>query len=456
MKNTTSTDEVWSPSSWRRKTTLQQPDYPDPTALDGVLERLSSLPPLVTSWEIERLKDQLAEVAAGNRFLLQGGDCAESLADCESTIITRRLKVLLQMSLVLVYGLRMPVVRVGRFAGQYAKPRSAEHETRGGVTLPAYRGDIVNRPGFSEADRVPDPQFMLEAYSASALTLNFVRSLAAGGFADLHHPEYWDLDFLKHSPLEREYEGIVEELQNALRFMEIVHGAPIEGLSAVEFFTSHEALLLPYEQALTRAVPHNEGIYNLSTHFPWIGMRTARTDSAHVEYARGLANPVAIKVGPDMDPAELVRLTEILSPENEPGRVTLITRLGGGEIADYLPPLIEAVSEAERCVVWCCDPMHGNTELTGSGVKTRRFDNIMSELIQAFEIHARMGSQLNGVHIELTGDDVTECIGGARGLQESDLGRSYKSAVDPRLNGEQALELAFEIVRQIKRNRPAV
>ncbi|MDX1741517.1 MAG: 3-deoxy-7-phosphoheptulonate synthase class II [Rhodothermales bacterium] len=448
-------EEAWSPSSWRRKLTLQQPAYPDEAALESVLGRLSTLPPLVTSWEVEHLKDQLAEVATGQRFLLQGGDCAESLADCESDVITRRLKLLLQMSLVLVYGLRMPVVRVGRFAGQYAKPRSAEHETRDGVTLPAYRGDIVNRPGFSETDRVPDPQFMLEAYGASALTLNFVRSLAAGGFADLHHPEYWDLDFLSHSPMEREYEAIVEELGNALKFMEIVHGAPIGGLSTVEFFTSHEALLLPYEQALTRAVPHNEGIYNLSTHFPWIGMRTARLDGAHIEYARGLANPIALKVGPAMDPAELVRLTRGLSPDNEVGRLTLITRLGSGNVERYLPPLIEAIKTADRRVIWCCDPMHGNTETTESGVKTRHFDNIMGELIQAFEIHRSMGSQLNGVHVELTGDDVTECIGGARGLQESDLARSYKSAVDPRLNAEQALELAFEIVRQIKQDRPA-
>ncbi len=445
----------WSPSSWRRKETLQQPSYPDTDALDEVLGKLTVLPPLVTSWEIEDLKSQLAEVAAGKRFLLQGGDCAESLADCEAGVITRRVKILLQMSLVLVYGLRLPVVRVGRFAGQYAKPRTADLETRDGVTLPSYRGDIVNRPGFSESDRIPDPQYMLDAYSASALTLNFVRSLAAGGFADLHHPEYWDLDFLKHSPMEREYEAIVDDLDNALKFMEIVHGAPIEGLSTVEFFTSHEALLLPYEQALTRAVPHSDGIYNLSTHFPWVGVRTARLDSAHIEYARGLANPIAIKVGPNTPPDDLVRLTEVLNPANEPGRLTLITRLGSQRVSDRLPPLIEAVTRGGRSVIWCCDPMHGNTETTESGVKTRRFSNIMAELTGAFEIHRQLGSQLNGVHVELTGDDVTECIGGARGLRESDLGRSYKSAVDPRLNGEQALELAFEIVRQIKGSPPA-
>ncbi len=445
----------WSPSSWRRKETLQQPSYPDTDALDEVLGKLTVLPPLVTSWEIEDLKSQLAEVAAGKRFLLQGGDCAESLADCEAGVITRRVKILLQMSLVLVYGLRLPVVRVGRFAGQYAKPRTADLETRDGVTLPSYRGDIVNRPGFSESDRIPDPQYMLDAYSASALTLNFVRSLAAGGFADLHHPEYWDLDFLKHSPMEREYEAIVDDLDNALKFMEIVHGAPIEGLSTVEFFTSHEALLLPYEQALTRAVPHSDGIYNLSTHFPWVGVRTARLDSAHIEYARGLANPIAIKVGPNTPPDDLVRLTAVLNPANEPGRLTLITRLGSQRVSDRLPPLIEAVTRGGRSVIWCCDPMHGNTETTGSGVKTRRFSNIMAELTGAFEIHRQLGSQLNGVHVELTGDDVTECIGGARGLRESDLGRSYKSAVDPRLNGEQALELAFEIVRQIKGSPPA-
>ncbi len=444
---------AWSPSSWQKKVTLQQPDYPDGEALESVLRTLSTFPPLVTSWEVERLLTLLAEASAGKRFLLQGGDCAESLADCEAGTITRRLKILLQMSLVLVYGLHLPVIRVGRFAGQYAKPRSASVETRDGVSLPAYRGDIVNRPGFSEADRIPDPQYMLDAYGASALTLNFVRALTAGGFADLHHPEYWDLDFLKHSPLEDEYSEIVHAIRHALRFMEMIHEAPIEGLTSVEFFTSHEALLLPYEQALTRSVPHNKGIYNLSTHFPWIGLRTAYRDSAHVEYARGLANPVAVKLGPDTNTDELLALIDILNPDNVPGKLTLITRLGHEGVSRRLPAIIEAV-KAEGCrVLWCCDPMHGNTEVTTSGVKTRRFRNIMKELTSAFEIHHELGSTLGGVHVELTGDDVTECVGGARGISEEDLDRAYRSTVDPRLNGEQALEMAFAIVRQVRDHR---
>ncbi len=444
---------AWSPSSWQRKTPLQQPEYPDHDELEDVLKALATRPPLVTSWEIERLKRLLAEAAQGRRFLLQGGDCAESLSDCTAGVITRRLKILLQMSLVLVYGLHLPVVRIGRFAGQYAKPRSADRETREGVSLPSYRGDIVNRPGFSETDRLPDPRYMLDAYSASALTLNFVRALTAGGFADLHHPEYWDLDFLSHSPLESEYASIVSAIRNALKFMEMIHEAPIEGLSTVEFYTSHEALLLPYEQALTRTVPHNRGIYNLSTHFPWVGMRTASVDSAHVEYARGLSNPIGVKIGPNTGRDELLQLIEVLDPSDEPGRVTLITRFGHERIADHLPPLVNAVRQTGRTVLWCCDPMHGNTETTHDGVKTRRFDNIMSELKQAFAIHDSVGSFLGGVHIELTADDVTECVGGARGLAETDLQRAYKSTVDPRLNGEQALELAFEIVRQIQRRR---
>ena len=451
--NKPSPSPVWTPSSWQRKTTLQQPEYPDSIRLEEVLKSLATLPPLVTSWEVERLRGYLSEAALGRRFLLQGGDCAESLADCEAGVITRRLKVLLQMSLVLVYGLHLPVIRIGRFAGQYAKPRTAQNETRDGVTLPSYRGDIVNRPGFSEVDRLPDPQYMLDAYSASALTLNFVRALTAGGFADLHHPEYWDLNFLSHSPLEEEYAEIVTSIRNALKFMEMIHEAPIEGLTSVEFFTSHEALLLPYEQALTRSVPHNRGVYNLSTHFPWIGVRTANVDSAHVEYARGLTNPIGVKVGPQTGPEDLMRLIETLDPGNDPGRLTLITRFGHARIADRLPRLVEAVQRSGRTVLWCCDPMHGNTETTEAGVKTRRFDNIMSELRQAFTIHDELGSVLGGVHVELTGDDVTECIGGARGLAEDDLQRAYKSNVDPRLNAEQALELAFEVVQQIQKRR---
>jgi len=408
------------------------------------------MPPLVTSWEIERLKNQLSEAALGKRFLLQGGDCAETFDQCSAEIISNRLKVLLQMSLVLIYGLRMPVVRVGRLAGQYAKPRSSDRETRDGRSLPSYRGDIINRAAFTAADRVPDPNLMLEAYNRAALTLNYVRALTEGGFADLHHPEYWDLDFMRLAPLGSEYRSIVESIAEALQFMDTVSSAPRSDLERVGFFTSHEALLLPYETTLTRPVSHLAGIYNLSAHFPWIGMRTAQLDGAHVEYFRGLANPIGVKVGPSMTTSWIKDLVHILNPNGEPGRLTLITRLGVGRIEDELPPLIDAVRATGKTVLWCCDPMHGNTEMTESGMKTRRFDNILEELERAFDIHAAMGSHLGGVHFELTGEAVTECIGGARGLTEADLARAYQTHVDPRLNSEQALEMAFCITRKRK------
>ncbi len=438
----------WNLASWQDKEALQQPDYPDAAALEAVLAELAVLPPLVTSWEVETLKGYLAEAAHGRRFVLQGGDCAERFDECRADVITNRLKILLKMSVVLIYGLKTPVVRVGRFAGQYAKPRSAPFETLGGLTLPSYRGDNINAPEFTPEARRPDPRRLLQAYSASALTLNFVRALAEGGFADLHHPEYWNLDFAEHSPLAGEYQAIVDAIGEALRFAETVSEGPILGLERVAFFTSHEALHLPYEQALTRAVPRREGIYNLSTHLPWIGKRTAQLDGAHVEYARGIRNPLGLKVGPGLAPSDLVGLVEHLDPNYEPGRLTLITRFGAHRIETDLPPLVEAVRATGRTVLWCCDPMHGNTETTDNGLKTRRFDNILAELELAVDIHAALGTCLGGVHFELTGEDVTECIGGARGLTEADLERAYHSPVDPRLNAEQALEMALRIVRK--------
>ena len=437
----------WSPDSWKQKTASQQPSYPDALALDRVVAEMSSLPPLVTSWEVESLKKQLASAALGERFLLQGGDCAESFDACDASAITSKLKILLQMSLVLVHGSSKPVIRVGRIAGQYAKPRSADTESRGEVTLPTYRGDLVNRSGFTSEERVPDPNLLLRGYERAALTLNFIRSLADGGFADLRHPEYWDLSFVKHSKLASEYERIVESIRESLDFMDVVTGTRVNNMGRVDFYTSHEGLSLPYEQAQTRQVPHREGWYNLSTHFPWIGMRTAAIDGAHVEYFRGIRNPVAVKIGPGMTDEWLTELINILMPNNEPGRLTLIQRFGAKKITETLPPLIETVRKTGKPVLWCADPMHGNTEKTADGIKTRRFDNILSELEQAFKIHSEMGSHLGGVHIELTGEDVTECVGGARGLSEEDLKRAYKSRVDPRLNYEQALELAMLLSR---------
>jgi 3-deoxy-7-phosphoheptulonate synthase len=435
----------WSPTSWRSHRATQQPTYPCAADVERVIGEMSRLPPLVTSWEIEVLKTQLAEAAAGERFLLQGGDCAETFDACDSANIASKLKILLQMSLVLVHGTRKRVIRVGRFAGQYAKPRSEDLETRDGVSLPSYRGDLINAAGFTEAERTPDPHRMLRGYERSALTLNFIRSLIDGGFADLHHPEYWDLGFVKHSHRAAEYQKIVESIGESLRFMEALAGANVGEINRVDFYTSHDALHLPYEQAQSRRVPRRDGWYNLSTHLPWLGMRTCEPDGAHVEYMRGIANPIALKIGPAMTTQWLGDLIRILNPGNEPGRLTLIHRFGADKIAKCLPPLIEAVQAAGSTVLWCCDPMHGNTERTAAGIKTRNFDHILKELEEAFAIHQRIGTYLGGVHFELTGENVTECIGGARGLKESDLTRDYKSQVDPRLNYEQALEMAMLI-----------
>ncbi|HEX7115398.1 MAG TPA: 3-deoxy-7-phosphoheptulonate synthase class II [Steroidobacter sp.] len=435
----------WHPASWQSRPAQQQAVYPDQAALDAVVRALSKLPPLVVSWEIEALKEQLAAAQRGERFVLQGGDCAETFEDCESDKIAKKLKILLQMSLVLMYGLKKPVIRIGRMAGQYAKPRSADTETRAGVTLPSYRGDLVNRPGFTAEERQPDPQLLLRGYERAALTLNFVRSLVDGGFADLHHPEYWDLDFVRHSPLKDAYERIVQSISDSLDFFEATSASPVHLATRINFYASHEGLHLLYEQAQTRYIERQKRWYNLSTHMPWIGMRTAALDGAHVEYFRGIANPLGIKVGPSMSAEWIQELIAVLNPSNEPGRLVLIHRMGAKEIEKRLPPLIQAVRATGSPVLWICDPMHGNTEAASSGLKTRRFDNIVAELEAAFRIHRELGSWLGGVHFELTGENVTECTGGARGLTDADLARAYKSQVDPRLNYEQALELAMRI-----------
>jgi 3-deoxy-7-phosphoheptulonate synthase len=450
-----STRSTWAPDSWQRKRATQQPVYRDCAGLEKVVAQLEKLPPLVTSWEVETLKAQLAEAARGERFLLQGGDCAESFEECQPQAIVNKLKILLQMSLIVIHGSKKPVTRVGRFAGQYAKPRSAETETRGGITLPTYRGDMINRPGFTEADRSPDPMLLLRAYERAALTMNFIRSLTIGGFADLHHPENWDLGFTCHSPLADEWKRVTHSIGESIHFTEALSGATIAELSHVDFFTSHEGLHLLYEQAQTRSVPRRVGVYNLSTHFPWIGNRTRSLDGAHVEYFRGIANPIAVKIGPDVTSNELLALIDILNPENEPGRLSLIHRFGAEKISDSLPPLLHAVQEAKRVVLWCCDPMHGNTKMTGAGIKTRYFQDIREELERAFHIHQAEGTYLSGLHIELTGENVTECIGGPRELRETDLDRTYTTLCDPRLNYEQALEMAMLLSRLIPcRERP--
>ncbi|WP_206438161.1 class II 3-deoxy-7-phosphoheptulonate synthase [Burkholderia stagnalis] len=438
----------WSPASWRQCIALQQPVYDDAAELERATAQLALQPPLITPSEVLSLKSALADAQDGKCFLLQGGDCAESFADCTASVIGNRLKLMLQMSMVLMHGLKRPVIRVGRFAGQYAKPRSADVETRDGVTLPAFRGDIVNRAEFTATARRADPRRLIEAHAHSALTMNHTRALIDSGLADSHHPEGWALDWVEHSPHADEYRRIVAAIGESLQFMESLAGHALDRRASTRFYTSHEALLLHYEETQTRRTPGEPGWFNLSTHFPWIGMRTAALGGAHVEYFRGIRNPVAVKVGPSATPDDVLRLIDALNPNEEPGRLTLITRMGHARIADALPPILEAVRDEGRRVLWMCDPMHGNTESMPSGYKTRRFDKILGELEQAFDIHAAARTRLGGIHLELTGDDVSECLGGARGLGEGDLARAYKTAVDPRLNYEQALELAMLVVRK--------
>lgn len=437
------TPKGWHPGSWQLKPAAQQPVYPDSAKFREVMTQLSKLPPLVTSWEVERLKSQLAQAVSGERFLLQGGDCSESFEDCESDTITAKLKILLQMSIILVQGGKKQIIRVGRFAGQYAKPRSADRETRNGVTLPTYRGDMINNSSFEADARIPDPILLLRAYERAGLTINFIRALVDGGFADLHHPEYWELGFVRNSPSANEYMRRVESIGESLRFMEAVTGDTIAETNRVDFYTSHEGMHLFYEQAQTRKVPRRKGWYNLASHFPWIGNRTRNLNGAHVEFFRGVRNPIGVKIGPSISPEEVLDLCEVLNPENEPGRLTFINRFGADNVASCLPPIVDAVQRRQRNVLWCCDPMHGNTEITSSGIKTRKFEEILRELGICFRILAECGTRLGGIHLELTGENVTECLGGASGVTEDDLQQAYRTRVDPRLNYEQAMEIAL-------------
>jgi 3-deoxy-7-phosphoheptulonate synthase len=426
--------------------------YADSAALEEVLSRLRSLPPLVTPWEIDRLRAQIAEAQEGRRFVLQGGDCAESFSDCRPEIIVSNLKILLQMSLVLIHGGKRPVTRIGRFAGQYTKPRSQPTEQKAELTLPSYFGDSVNAPAFNAEARRPDPARLLAAHQHAALTLNYVRSLSAGGFADLQHPEYWDLSFFERADLSPElradYQRVTHEIGAALAFMKAALQTPVAEASGVEFFTSHEGLNLHYEAAQTRTAEHRRGChYDLSTHMPWIGERTRQLDGAHIEFFRGIENPIGVKLGPGATPGEVLELCDALNPQNLPGRLVLITRMGKARVGSALPPLLRATRGAGKRVLWLSDPMHGNTRVTQSGVKTRHMEDILEELEQTFEVHRAEGAALGGIHFELTGEDVTECTGG--GLAETDLGRNYASLCDPRLNYRQALEVAMRVARRL-------
>ena len=439
----------WTPASWRDKPVCQQPRYADANALADAIDRLRLLPPLVDAGEVNLLRKQLAAAGNGEAFLLQGGDCAERFADCNRRAIEAKLKILMQMSLVLTWGARLPVIRVGRLAGQFAKPRSSDTETVNGVELLSYRGDLVNDIAPEATAREADPSRLVEAYHHSAATLNYCRALLDGGFADLHHPDHWDLGFVRSSDNRAAYEDMVERILDAVDFVEStgVHGH--DALRTVEFYNSHEALHLPWEVAMTDEC--RDGWYNLGAHMVWIGDRTRSVEGAHVEYARGIRNPVGIKVGPSMTADELNTLLDVLNPDDTPGRITLISRFGAEVIGDALPTLIESVKG--RKVTWSCDPMHGNTRVTETGLKTRRFDDVQAELRTAFDVHEETGSILGGVHFELTGEDVTECTGGPQELSEADLPRSYTTHCDPRLNYAQSLEVAFQLARRLRQHR---
>ena len=445
----------WSPASWRSRPIRQHPAYPDADALAAAEARLASYPPLVFAGEARRLQQGLALAAEGRAFVLQGGDCAESFAGFDATGIRDTFRVLLQMAVVLTFGASLPVVKLGRMAGQYAKPRSSDTETVGGASLPSYRGDIVNAPGFTDADRTPDPARMETGYFRAAGTLNLLRAFATGGYADLHEVHRWNLSFAAHSPLASRYGELAGRIDEALRFMA---ACGVTSLSApqireTDFYTSHEALLLPYEQALTRIDSTSGDWYACSAHFLWIGDRTRQPEGAHVEFLRGVRNPVGIKVGPTTHPDDLLRLLEALNPADEPGRVTLISRMGADRVGDALPPLLRAVRAEGRRVLWLCDPMHGNTVSTSDGVKTRSFEAILREVRGFFDVHAAEGSWAGGLHVEMTGLDVTECIGGAHRLSETDLQARYETFCDPRLNAGQALELAFQVAEELKARR---
>ena len=448
---------TWTPESWRSKPIRQVPEYRDQAALESVEQQLAGYPPLVFAGEARRLRQQLGEVAQGRAFLLQGGDCAESFAEFHPNNIRDTFRVLLQMAVVLTFGAACPIVKVGRLAGQFAKPRSAPTETKGEIELPSYRGDIINGIDFEAGAREPDPERLLRAYNQAAATLNLLRAFAQGGFADLHKVHQWNLEFVSEGITAQRYEELAGRIDEALAFMRACGLAPetVQPMRETDFYTSHEALLLWYEQALTRVDSLTGQWYDCSAHLVWIGDRTRNPDEAHVEFMRGIHNPIGMKCGPSSDPDDLLRLIDVLNPANEPGRLTLIARMGHEKVGDHLPALIRAVEREGKQVVWSCDPMHGNTIKSSSGYKTRPFDHILAEVKNFFAIHRAEGSYAGGVHFEMTGQDVTECIGGAQAISDERLGDRYHTHCDPRLNAKQSLELAFLISEALKDERIA-
>ncbi|CAM2068344.1 3-deoxy-7-phosphoheptulonate synthase class II [Sulfidibacter corallicola] len=444
----------WHLDSWRDFAAAQQPEYPDPKEVEAVLAELRQQPPLVFAGECRKLKAKLARVAAGEAFLLQGGDCAEQFSQNHAKIIREKLRILLQMAVVLTYGSLKPVVKVGRIAGQYAKPRSSPTERIGGVEMASYKGDSVNSFEPTPQERMPDPNRLLRAYHQSASTLNLLRAFTHGGYADLNMVNAWNLQFVKNSPLGLDYEDLATEIHRTLKFIEAcgIDSRRFPQLNQVDLYTSHEGLLLGYESALTRCDSLTGDWYNVGAHMVWIGDRTRQLDGAHVEYFRGINNPIGLKVGPTTDGPTLVELIKVLNPENEAGRLVLITRFGAAKIEELLPPLIRVVKDNGFQVVWCCDPMHGNTYKADTGHKTRHFSDILQELTLFFAIHRQEGTVPGGVHFELTGANVTECLGGAADLKEEHLAESYETACDPRLNAAQSLEMAFKIAHMLRQD----
>jgi 3-deoxy-7-phosphoheptulonate synthase len=442
----------WNPNSWRNFPIVQQPEYPDQEKLKEIEKQLNSAPPLVFAEETRSLYKSLADVCDGKAFLLQGGDCAESFSDFNAANIRDTFKTLLQMAVVLTYGGKCPVVKIARMAGQYAKPRSSDYETIDGVSLPSYRGDIVNSFEFTEAARIPDPNRLMTAYHHSASTLNLLRAFAQGGLADLHQVNRWNMSFVAANPLKEKFQQLAERIQDALQFMEVcgIDSTVAPSLKETDLYTSHEALLLGYEEALTRRDHLTGDWYDCSSHFVWIGERTRQLDHAHIEFFRGIKNPIGVKVGPGMKPDELIELIDALNPENIPGRLTLITRMGADILPEKLPALVRKVQEEGRKVIWSSDPMHGNTEKATTGYKTRSFNNILREISQFFAVHKSEGSYAGGVHLEMTGQHVTECTGGAYGLSDEDLAQRYRTQCDPRLNADQVLELGFLVADLLK------
>ena len=442
----------WQPDSWRAKPILQQPEYEDKAELGRVEQTLSSYPPLVFAAEARELRRQLGQVCEGKGFLLQGGDCAESFSEFNAPKIRDTFKVLLQMAIVLTFAGRCPVTKVARMAGQYAKPRSSDFETINGVTLPSYRGDIINSFEFTEAARRPDPQRLVEAYHRSSATLNLLRAFAQGGLADLHEVNRWNMAFLENNPQKDKYLDLSRRIQDTLEFMDVIgiNATNTPSLHETSLFTSHEALLLNYEQALTRIDTLTGKPYDCSAHMVWIGERTRQLDHAHIEFFRGINNPIGVKVGPTMEEDELIRLIDALNPNNDPGRLTLITRMGADKLEANLPRLLRRVKAEGRNVVWSSDPMHGNTFSASSGYKTRNFDAILSEIKQFFAAHEAEGTYAGGIHLEMTGQHVTECTGGAYQISDEDLKEAYKTQCDPRLNADQVLEMAFLVADHLR------